>query len=241
HARCPLPRMLSAALLFQRFQGCERPRTIIAGFNRGKFSARLARIGINSEQQKFRCDRTEIDLAPDQRLARVFVASLVVCAVILCSGIEGRREKKVDGLIEIAFERLERHHTGPPDPSLYLAGHMHPAASAREIKDRREVRQIAQIRELNQMRAHLGWRLHFNVESGFRDIVHGNGHTPGVLGVFHQYQSFAPEASSSTRTVAAGSGIVSRPARTCEAGCTLNSPTVPRIYAARRRAGAALR
>jgi hypothetical protein len=62
---------------------------------------------------------------------------------------------------------------------------MHAAAPASEVKDRREVRQIAKVRELNQLRAHLRWRLRFNVESGFRDIVHGNWHNPGALGIFH--------------------------------------------------------
>ena len=81
---------LSAEPPFQRFQGCERLRTIISGFNRGKFSARLARIGVDPEQQKFRCDRTEINLAVDQRLGRFFVASLGARAVVLRSSIERR-------------------------------------------------------------------------------------------------------------------------------------------------------
>src|SRR4029078_3540344 len=116
--------------------GCERPRTIIGGFNRGKFSARLARIGIDPEQQKFGCHRPEIALPLDQRLARFFIASLLVCA--LRSGIE-RGEKKVDRLIEIGFERLEREHASLADPGLFLCGHMYAAAPACEVKDCREV------------------------------------------------------------------------------------------------------
>src|SRR5262245_65851526 len=114
-----------------------------------------------------------------------------------------RREKKVDRLADIPFERFERHDAGLSDPGIHLACYVHTAAPAREIEDRSEMRQIAQVREFDQLCANLGGSLRFNVKAGFRDIVHGNRHIPWVLGLFHRYQSFVPGASSSPRTVAA--------------------------------------
>src|SRR5689334_18764225 len=102
---------LSAEPLFKRFQNCERPRTVIGSLDRGKFSTRLARIGIDPKQQEFDRDRTEIDLALDQRLGRFI-------ALILRKGIHGRCEKNFDRLIEIVFERIECHHAGLSDPGL---------------------------------------------------------------------------------------------------------------------------
>ena len=173
----------------------------------------------------------EIELAARPAARRFFVTGLVVCADRLRSGIAAAARKRRSTGSSRSFSIGSSVTTQVcPTRALYLAGDVHAARPG--VRDQRPPRGAAVRAGSRAQRAAArtsARRLNFNMETGFRDIVHGHRHAPGVLGFFHKYQSSVTGSLSSTRTVAAGPAGASLPARSSCGWLRPNSRTASRI------------
>src|SRR6516164_9683438 len=104
----------------------------IGGHNlRFEYRARFARIGINRKIENIRRKPPEIDHTILDRLKLIgslgAIFRFVVITIFELGELLSRRKDQIDGLFDVVLNRLERHHTGLPDPRREHARDMHPA------------------------------------------------------------------------------------------------------------------
>ena len=147
-------RLAAAEVFLQRLQ---RGKGVFAGI----FEPWAGRIRARPYADRGRCPGSEIRSParrdPSCRRPAVPAARrrpACVCGRFLArpAAPAGRREVKVDRLLDRALDRLERHHAGLPDAGAHLAGDVHPGALAGQVEDRRKPRQIAHIRRVRRAR-----------------------------------------------------------------------------------------
>ena len=105
-------------------QGFQRGKRMICGIggfdHRLENRIRLARVRIDPQEQRIGRQPAQIDDTIYDRLRRVrnfgVAFGCLVDEVCQFRNLFGRRENQVDRFVDIVLDRIERDHTGLPDP-----------------------------------------------------------------------------------------------------------------------------